>query len=144
MLDAGWYAAADAFAYWPAPLDDAALLYGFHMYEPYAATSAPNLTRAQPYDYPGTVPFAGRKQRWDAARVAAYLAAPIAWADAHRVPRNRLVAGEFGCVRRLPLCPRYLEDVLRVFDRAGIHWAFYSRSEEHTSELPSLMRISYA
>src|SRR3546814_4885703 len=40
MLDAGWYAAADAFAYWPAPLDDAALLYGFHMYEPYAATSA--------------------------------------------------------------------------------------------------------
>src|SRR3546814_15153661 len=57
MLDAGWYAAADAFAYWPAPLDDAALLYGFHMYEPYAETSAPNLTRAQPYDYPGTVPF---------------------------------------------------------------------------------------
>src|SRR3546814_123028 len=41
-----------------------------------------------------------------------------------------LVAGEFGCVRRLPLCPRYLEDVLRVFDRAGIHWAFYSFRED--------------
>src|SRR3546814_12095085 len=76
MLDSGWYAAADAFAYWPAPLDDAALLYGFHMYEPYAATSAPNLTRAQPSDYPRPVPFAGRKQRLDPSRVAAYPPAP--------------------------------------------------------------------
>jgi len=52
MLDAGWYAAADAFDYWPAPLDDAKLLYSVHMYEPYAATSAPNQKRSTPYRYP--------------------------------------------------------------------------------------------
>ncbi len=34
MVDAGWYAAADAFSYWPAPLSDARILYSFHMYEP--------------------------------------------------------------------------------------------------------------
>lgn len=30
MLDAGWYAAADAFGYWPAPLQDARVLYSLH------------------------------------------------------------------------------------------------------------------
>jgi arabinogalactan endo-1,4-beta-galactosidase len=45
MVDAGWYAAADAFAYWPGPLGDARTLYSFHMYEPYETTSGPNLRR---------------------------------------------------------------------------------------------------
>ncbi|KAG0770878.1 hypothetical protein G6F22_017001 [Rhizopus arrhizus] len=58
MLDAGWYAAADGFNYWPAPLDDAKLLYSVHMYEPYAATSAPNQKRAKPWRYPGSLPAA--------------------------------------------------------------------------------------
>lgn len=64
MLDAGWYAAADAFNYWPEALDDPRVLYSVHMYEPYAATSAPNLAREHPYRYPGAVPFAGQTQQW--------------------------------------------------------------------------------
>ncbi len=58
MLDAGWFAAADAFAYWPAPLGDRRLLYSVHMYEPYAVTSALNMTRKRPLAYPGPAPFA--------------------------------------------------------------------------------------
>ena len=126
MLDAGWYAAADGFAYWPGGLDDPALLYAFHMYEPYEATSAPNLKRNPRFLYPGDV----WGQHWDAARVATYLGQPLAWADAHGVPRNRMVAGEFGCMRALPFCPAYLDDVLGVLEPAGVHWAFYSFRED--------------
>ena len=129
MLDAGWYAAADAFAYWPGPLDDPALLYAFHMYEPYQATSGPNIKRTPPVAYPGEI-TEGMPGRWDAARVGAYLAQPLAWADAHGIPRSRMVAAEFGCMRRLPFCPTYLEGVLTVLEREKLHWAFYAFRED--------------
>nr|WP_306823087.1 cellulase family glycosylhydrolase [Pseudomonas fluorescens] len=131
MLDAGWYAAADAFAYWPAPLADRRTLYSVHMYEPYAATSAPNLTRAKPYGYPGPVPFGGQTQHWDALRVADYLQQPLRWAAAMNLPRSRLVVGELGCMRRLPGCQQYLDDALSVLDDARLHWAFYSFREDN-------------
>jgi len=130
MVDAGWYGAADAFAYWPGALADSRVLYSFHMYEPYEATSAPNMNRATPYAYPGSVKFAGQQQAWDRARVEAYLQSPLQWAQAHNVPARRLVAGEFGCMRRLPGCRQYLEDVLVTLDQANLHWAFYSFRED--------------
>jgi hypothetical protein len=129
MVDAGFYAAADAFNYWPAPLGDERLLYAYHMYEPWAVTSAPNMKLDEPRRYPGMAPFAAGEVHWDAARVAAYLQQPVDWARAHGVPRNRLVAAEFGCMRRWPDCPRYLEDVLTALDADGVHWAFYSFRE---------------
>ena len=130
MVDAGWYAGADAFSYWPEPLPDERVLYSVHMYEPYAATSAPNMARKQPFAYPGPVPFAGELQHWDGQRVGQYLAQPLAWVDAMKVPRSRLVVGEFGCMRRLPGCRQYLEDVLTVLERNRLHWAFYSFRED--------------
>lgn len=130
MLDPGWYAAADALAYWPAPLKDPHLLYSVHMYEPYAATSAPNQKRATPYRYPAVVPFGPGKTQWDAKRVASYLQQPLAWADEHGVARNQMVVGEFGCMRRWPDCPAYLEDVLRVLEAQKVHWAFYAFRED--------------
>ncbi|WP_378948659.1 glycoside hydrolase family 5 protein [Mesorhizobium sp. ANAO-SY3R2] len=130
MADAGWYAAADAFSYWPAQLTDHRVLYSFHMYEPYAATSAPNMKRGKPYKYPGMVPFGEGEQKWDAERVKAYLSQPVEWADSRGIARNRVVAGEFGCMRRLPFCMQYLEDVLTSLDADGLHWAFYSFRED--------------
>lgn len=130
MLDAGWYAAADALEYWPGALSDPRLLYSFHMYEPYAATSAPNLERAKPYAYPGRVPFAAGVAEWNRARVQQYLQRPLSWASKHAVPVNRLVAGEFGCMRRWAGCEAYLEDVLSALDRDRLHWAFYSFRED--------------
>lgn len=131
MVDAGWFAAADAFGYWPAPLNDPRVLYSVHMYEPYLVTSAPNMSRKQPIAYPGPAPFAGQTQQWDGLRVGQYLQQPLEWADAMNVPRSRLVVGEFGCMRRLPGCRQYLEDVLRVMERNLLHWAFYSFREDN-------------
>lgn len=131
MLDAGWYAAADAFGYWPAPLQDARVLYSLHMYEPYQATSAPNMARKQPIPYPGPAPFGGKREHWGAERVAEYLQQPLAWLDAMKIPRSRLVVGEFGCMRQLAGCKQYLEDVLTVLDQNKLHWAFYSFREDN-------------
>ncbi len=132
MLDSGWYAAADAFTYWPKPLSDQKLLYSVHMYEPYAATSAPNMLRKTPYAYPGAVPFGGAQgEHWNAERVRAYLQQPQAWAARHDLPSNRLVVGEFGCMRRLPGCATYLEDVLDSLEEHSLHWAFYSFREDN-------------
>lgn len=130
MVDAGWYAAADAFEYWPGLLDDPRVLYSVHMYEPYAATSAPNINRPVPYRYPGRVEFAGKQRQWNKAGVASYLQIPVQWAEKHRLPVNRLVVGEFGCMRRLPDCRQYLEDVLSALDQNRLHWAFYSFRED--------------
>lgn len=130
MLDAGWYAAADAFGYWPAPLQDPLTLYSVHMYEPYEATSAPNQRRAMPYRYPGNVRYAGTEQHWDAARVRDYLGRPLQWAKQHGLDSRRLVVGEFGCMRRWPDCPAYLRDVLGVLEEARLHWAFYAFRED--------------
>jgi hypothetical protein len=129
MLDAGFYAAADGFTYWHETLKDPRLLYAYHMYEPWSATSAPNMKRAVPYRYPGVAPLGARDVSWDASRVEAYLQQPIDWARSHDVPINRLVAGEFGCMRTWVDCPRYLEDVLTALDADGVHWAFYSFRE---------------
>lgn len=130
MADAGWYAAADAFSYWPSGLADQKVLYSFHMYEPYAATSAPNMKRDEPYAYPGKVPFGEGEETWDTARVANYLSAPVQWARDKGVPLNRIVAGEFGCMRRWSGCKAYLEDVLTALDGNNLHWAFYSFRED--------------
>lgn len=130
ILDAGWYAAADALSYWPEPMADAGVLYSYHMYEPYHFTSAPNMARATPYGYPGTVPYAGQQQRWDGSRIAGYLNDPVAWAQRLGIARNRLMVGEFGCMRRLAGCRQYLEDVLQTLDGQGVHWAFYSFRED--------------
>ena len=130
MLDAGFYAAADGWNYWPAPLKAPRVLYAYHMYEPWLATSARNLKRKPPYRYPGMVPFGAGDVDWNAKRVASYLQQPVDWAKKHAVPVNRLVAAEFGCVRTWVDCPQYLEDVLTALDADGVHWAFYSFRED--------------
>ena len=131
MVDGGWYAAADGFGTWQQPLADSRVLYSFHMYEPYAATSAPNLKRKNPWPYPGVVPFAGKQEMWDATRVSRYMQTFFDWAEKQQIPASRLVAGEFGCVRQLPWCTQYLNDVLMVLDKQKAHWAFYSFREDN-------------
>lgn len=132
MVDAGWYGAADAFSYWPKALEGQHLLYSFHMYEPYQATSGPNLTRKPPYRYPGEVPFAGQTQTqtWNKQRVYQYLDAVQHWAQSLSLPPEQIVMGEFGCVRMLDSCSQYLDDVLSYAEEKHYHWAFYSFRED--------------
>lgn len=130
MLDAGWYGAADGFAYWPGALEDARVLYSVHMYEPYRMTSDPTSLKRPALAYPGMAPFAGSQQHCDQERVAGYLGNFTHWAQQARVPASRLVIGELGCLRRWPDCARYLGDVLAVAERSAVHWAFYAFRED--------------
>lgn len=131
MVDSGWFANPRSLAAWPAPLRDPRVLYAFHMYVPYEATSVPNMERAHPLRYPGVVTFyAGHAQVWDRAAVAAHINTAFDWAKAQGLPATRIVAGEFGCMRRWADCGTYLSDVMDAIEARGGHWAFYSFRED--------------
>lgn len=131
MVDAGWYASPRSLAAWPRRLADDRALYAVHMYEPYDATSAPNLKRETPLRYPGaTTDYAGAPLAWDKAAVAAHLGLAFDWARAQGVPPSHLVVAEFGCMRRWPDCGAYLGDVLDAVEAGGASWAFYAFRED--------------
>lgn len=130
MVDSGWYANARSLAAWPAALPDDRVLYAFHMYDPYVATSPPNMARDVPLRYPGLVTrYAGGEQAWDRAAVAAHVGIAFDWAAARGVPPSRVVAAEFGCMRQWPDCGAYLTDVMDAVEARGGHWAFYAFRE---------------
>ena len=129
MVEGGWYANPRSLAAWPSRLADDRVLYAFHMYEPYEATSAPNMQRKAPLRYPGTGKGDGG-QFWDRAAVAAHIGAAFDWAAAQGLPPTRVVAGEFGCMRRWADCGAYLVDVMDAVEARGGHWAFYAFRED--------------
>ncbi len=126
MVDAGWYASPRSLAAWPRPLDDRRVLYAFHMYEPWAATSASNMKRKVPLRYPGVVDGVA----WDRDAVAAHVGAAFDWARGHGLPPARIVAGEFGCMRQWADCAAYLADVMDAVEARGGSWAFYAFRED--------------
>lgn len=131
MLDGGYYANPRSLAAWPSKLADDRLLYAFHMYEPYEATSTPNMKRKEPLRYPGVVTtYAGGEMAWDRAAVASHIGAAFDWAGAQGVPATRIVAAEFGCMRLWSDCGTYLTDVMDAVEARGGHWAFYSFRED--------------
>lgn len=131
MVDGGWYGGAMGFVHWPRPLTDQRILYSFHMYEPYEATSGPNIKRSPQYRYPGQrLAYGAKTVMWDKAMLEAHLNNAFDWAGSHGIPANRVVAGEFGCVRQWTDCAAYLADVTEILDRRDIHWAFYSFRED--------------
>lgn len=127
MVDSGWSANAWGFSYWPKPLADNNVLYAFHMYEPYEATSATDTA----HPYPGISAWFGPQQLvWNKAVMARYLAGPFAWAAANGVPQSRVVVSEFGCMRQWADCGAYLGDVLDILNNRSAHWAFYAFRED--------------
>ncbi|CAH1673546.1 Cellulase (Glycosyl hydrolase family 5) [Chelatococcus asaccharovorans] len=131
MVDSGYYASPRALAAWPKRLSDERVLYAFHMYEPYAATSAPNMKRTDPLRYPGvTTDYAGGRLAWNRAAVAAHIGMAFDWAKTQGVAPNRVVAAEFGCMRLWADCGTYLTDVMDAVDARGGHWAFYAFRED--------------
>jgi len=107
------------------------VLYAFHMYEPYDATSAPNMKRKTPRSYPGiTTKYAGGTMTWDRKAVADHIGVAFDWARAQGLPPNRMVAAEFGCMRLWADCATYLTDVMDAVEEKGGHWAFYSFRED--------------
>lgn len=131
MVDGGYYANPRSLAAWPGHLADERVLYAFHMYEPYAATSASNMKRATPLRYPGVATdYAGGRRTWDRVAVAAHVGTAFDWAAAQGLPPTRVVMAEFGCMRRWADCGAYLSDVLDAVEARGGHWAFYAFRED--------------
>ena len=131
MVDAGYYANPRSLAAWPDQLEDERVLYAFHMYEPYAATSSGNMKREEPYRYPGvTTQYGGEALSWRQADVVAHINKAFDWAEEQELAPTRIVAGEFGCMRRWQDCGTYLKDVIDAVDARGGHWAFYAFREE--------------
>lgn len=130
MLDAGWYGQPGAFCYWPGKISDVNILYAFHMYEPYEFTSNKNFKENHNYIYPGKVPFGSDTVNWDSITIEKYFEPFIRWINKNNIPSNRIVAGEFGCMRRNVGAKQYLSDVIGFFNDHHFHWAFYSFRED--------------
>jgi hypothetical protein len=130
MLDAGWYGQPGAFCYWPSAFEDPNVLYAFHMYEPYEFTSNKNFREKNNYVYPGRIPFGQDTVYWDKKTIGLYFKPFLQWIQDKNIPANRVVAGEFGCMRKNVGAIKYLADVIDFFNQYKFHWAFYAFRED--------------
>lgn len=130
MLDAGWYAQPGAFCYWPSAFQDENILYSFHMYEPYEFTSNKNFKEKNNYVYPGRIPFGKDTIYWDKNTTELYFEPFLNWVEKCEIPDNRIVCGEFGCMRKNEGAEKYLQDVIDFLNMYQFHWAFYSYRED--------------
>ena len=108
------------------PVDDNALLYAFHFYEPWIfATYRINKGR---FSYPDNMPgdTANTTTRWTKAQIHQRLQPVVEWAHRYNIPTWRIMAEELGCDRRVAGAKEYLEDIIGIFNAAQWHWAFYS------------------
>lgn len=129
ILDAAIYAAAPAFAILE-PVNDAAVLYSVHMYEPYEFTNLKS--NGGRFKYPGPVEVGEAKRRieWNVAELEKFMQPVTDWAQRHKVPTNRILVGEFGCNRTIPGAKEYLNDLLTIFEKQRWHWVFYGFRED--------------
>jgi hypothetical protein len=125
ILDTRFHATPEGFRF-QLPVDDPAVLYSFHFYDPWEYTTfRVNQGRFQ---YPDCMPGdrEGQTISWKSAELSQRLEPVISWAKRHGVPNHRILAGEFGCDRRVAGAKAYLKVLLRLFNAQGWHWAFYS------------------
>ena len=101
------------------------------MYEPYNFTSGHNFQKKLKLSYPGYVPFGQENKNifWDKKAIQKYFAPFEKWVQENAIPSNRIVAGEFGCMRRNKGCTAYMKDLLSYFQNKKYHWAFYAFRE---------------
>lgn len=130
MVDSGWYGKAATFSYWPGALSDPKILYAFHMYDPWLFTSPGNFSKERGLVYPGDIPFGDATIAWHRETVNEVLQPAYGWAEQHGIPATRMVASEFGCMRRNEGCAQYLADVIANVNANDVHWAFYSFRED--------------
>ncbi len=125
ILD-GWFHAAAQGVPYLVPVDDAAVLYAFHFYDPWKYTTL-RVNKGR-FSYPGKMPAgSGEKTEvWSKATLEQSMKPVAAWAARFGVPSSGIIVEEFGGDRRVPGIQSYLEDLIAVFNENGWHWAFYS------------------
>ena len=123
LLD-GWFHASAEGLTMLEPVDDAATLYAFHVYEPWEYTTY--RVNAGRFSYPAAMP-----RGWSADTRAAAFRSVAAWAAQHSIPARRIVVSEFGVDRRVRGAQAWLEDIVAQINANGWHWAFYAyRSDD--------------
>jgi hypothetical protein len=122
LLD-GWFYASPFGLARLEPLEDAAVLYAFHVYRPWDYTTF-RVNRGR-YVYPTRMP-----PGWTSGELDSIAATVTAWARRHGVPTTRIVAAEFGVDRRVGGATQYLQDVVTWLDRHHWHWAFYAYRDD--------------
>lgn len=120
VIESGLYATPWAFEYLE-PLDDPAVIYSFHMYEPYDYTTR-RINKGR-FRYPDKLPP-------EMPPLDEFFQPVRQWAERHDIPSNRIFAAEFGCDRQAPGAEQYLAGLVKLFNREGWHWAFYAYRED--------------
>lgn len=121
LLDGAFYASVEGLAAME-PVADANVLYAFHFYDPWEYTTY-RVNRSR-FAYPARMP--SPSGRWDASDMRRDAARVAEWAKRHAIQMNRIVAAEIGVDRRVGGAAAYLEDLVRVLNEHGWHWAFYA------------------
>ncbi len=124
LLDGGFYASPAGLSLLE-PLEAKGILYAFHFYDPWEYSTF-RVNRGR-FSYPERMPGpGGAAQQWKRSDLGERVAPVLHWARARGVPASRIVAAEFGVDRRVGGAAAYLEDLVRVIDEPGWHWAFYA------------------
>jgi hypothetical protein len=125
ILDSRFHAHPEGFRFFE-PMDDEAVLYSFHFYDPWNFTTF--RVNKDRFSYPAEMPkgWSGETTPWTHVDLKERLEPVLTWAKRHQIPPNRIMAGEFGCDRRVRGVKNYLTDLIRLFNEQNWHWAFYS------------------
>ncbi len=134
LLDGPFYASADGLSLLE-PVEDPRVLYAFHVYEPWEYTTF-RVNKGR-FAYPGRMPGPkGETIAWSRDTLRERLAPVARWAERHSVPRQRIVAAEFGVSRRVEGALAYLTDLVPTLDEVAGHRAFYAfRSDGDWTDL---------
>jgi hypothetical protein len=122
LLD-GWFYADPVGLTVLEPVDDAAILYAFHVYEPWDYTTF-RVNRGR-FTYPTKMP-----EGWTPDIPARQVGQVAEWAEAHHIPPSRIIASEFGVDRRVAGAQLYLTDWIALLNARNWHWAFYAFRED--------------
>ena len=129
LLEGYQYGSASGLTYLN-PVDDAAILYSFHFYEPYNYTAS--RANQGKYRYPDKMPewWNGPPVSWTKDHLRQRMEPVMEWSIKNGIPSHRIVVAEFGCERLNDGAERYLEDVIDLLNSFDWHWAFYSFRED--------------
>jgi hypothetical protein len=126
ILLEGWFHASPEGLAHLRPIEDPAVLYSFHFYEPWTYTTF-RVNKGR-FAFPAQMP-AGDSEApaaWPSDGFAQRLSPVAEWAQRFGVAAGRIVASEFGCDRRVPGAREYLEGLVAALEARGWHWAFYA------------------
>ncbi|MDP8245781.1 MAG: cellulase family glycosylhydrolase [Candidatus Hinthialibacter antarcticus] len=125
VLD-GWFHAVPKGIEFVEPIDDKALIYSFHVYEPWIFTTL--RVNKERFSYPDAMPAEDGEstEAWEIKNLTNRIQPVVDWAKKHNIPANRIWASEFGCDRRVKGAQQYFTDLISILNKNDWHWAFYS------------------